>query len=241
MCCLDFDNPDHACRQSGPVNFTLGSPARVVLFFAAAPRDGGLPVSLESDGWVMQGVSCAFDWEGAIDTDRFASVLSKEYDKPITCTLPAHNSETIMALAICPTLPPAGGSETKTNTSSNQPSYEAKMRAALQQDVVHGFSTTPPNACHKAQPKIQPNPISTTESVELASSGQGHGCKVCSVIEEMRSSVSALEGVAKENEDVSQGTSHGENGFSFHEEFKPCVSMAIEVELLAEECLRHLR
>ena len=42
------------CCLFGPISLDSASPVEVVLFFAAPPRDGGLPQRLVEQGWSQQ-------------------------------------------------------------------------------------------------------------------------------------------------------------------------------------------
>jgi regulator of replication initiation timing len=234
------------CRLSAPVNFTLGSPAEVVLFFVAAPRDGELPHKLVSEGWTLQSIFSRFDWDGPgtdKEQDRFVTTAAKTYAGPVSYTLPAHAGETVMGLCIRP-LDHSTVLEKRSvevNTASMAPPRDSNASAVrrLQSDA--------------ATEKMEHSVASLSVEHGKSELGTNH-CAVCEAMATVASIEKTARDRTKEEGQVHAGGGGTETkmrwterlgiGFepgvgSTSEQFERCLTMAVEVEVRAElESLR---
>ena len=232
------------CRLSAPVSFTLGSPAEVVLFFVAAPRDGELPHKLVSEGWTLQSIFSRFDWDGPgtdKEQDRFVTTASKTYAGPVSYTLPAHAGETVMGLCIRPLDHSLEQRLVEVNTASVAPPRDSNASAVgrLQSDA--------------ATEKMEQSVASLSVEHGISELGTNH-CAVCSAIATVASIEKPGRGRTREEGQAHAGGGGTETkmrwterlgiGFesgvgSTSEQFERCLTMAVEVEVLAElESLR---
>ena len=232
------------CRLSAPVSFTLDSPAEVVLFFVAAPRDGELPHKLVSEGWTLQSIFSRFDWDGPgtdKEQDRFVTTASKTYAGPVSYTLPAHAGETVMGLCIRPLDHSLEQRLVEVNTASVAPPQDSNASAVgrLQSDA--------------ATEKIEQSVASLSVEHGKSELGTNH-CAVCLAM----ATVASIEKTARDRT-REEGQVHTDGGGtetkmrwterlgigfepgvgSTSEQFQRCLTMAVEVEVLAElESLR---
>jgi hypothetical protein len=239
------------CRLSAPVSFTLGSPAEVVLFFVAAPRDGELPHKLVSEGWTLQSIFSRFDWDGPgtdKEQDRFVTAASMTYAGPVSYTLPAHAGETVMGLCIRPldlsTVPEQRLVDVKsasmavsmapprdsTDASAvgclqSYAATEMMKQSAASLFVEHGNSEPEANHCAVCAAMATVASMEKTGRARTWEEGQVHAS-------------------GGGTETKMRWTERLGNGFepvvgSTGEQFERCLTMALEVEVLAElESLR---
>ena len=226
---------DHAllfqlpCRLFAPLSFTLGSPAEVVLFFVAAPRDGELPHKLVSEGWVLQSVFSRFDWDGPgadKEHDRFVTTVSKTYDGPVNYTLPAHTGETVMGFAIRPL-------DVNHASEASVKELEKLSQTTTSQSVEHPHGQTEEgrriNDCVVRAAVVTMEGIEERERERAWADGQASSEDAPVLAERAQGA----------NQVVDGGADTKTVAISVSKQFEHCLAMAVEVEVLAElESLR---